>query len=327
MIKIGIVGCGFLSELHLQILQSQLANNCEIVGLFDPDFEKSKLLSKKFNIPIFSSFEELLAASDTIDLLTDHTDIFTYAKQTIRHQKHVLIDRLDKLTPEETLALYKLSAEANVIAQYSHLERYNNAFVEAQKHIEQPTFIEVNRNLRFASHATDINVVLDLMIHDIDLVLSVVKAQLKKIQVSGSSLIGQTADVAHVRMEFNNGCVAVLSSNRMALKNENTLKVYQSNGYISIDLIENQTEIISIEEKNTTPTTFDAEWNEAKNTSQINIQELNIPNDDVIQNELSTFVDNILGNKEQRVTLLDGYHTLNTSLKVLDKLKLTPTLM
>lgn len=327
MIKIGLIGSGFLTQKHIEIIQNELSSIYVITGIFDTNENRLAKVAKQYNIGVYNSAEELIEDSEVIDLLSVDVDIFEIAKLSIRRQKNVLIDRIDKIEPDQAKYLYMLSKEANSIVQYSHLERFNPAFIEAKKFIQNPTFIEINRSLKFDKETTEIDVVNDLMIHDVDLVLSLMNAQLKKIQVSGSSLIGKSADVCHSRLEFNNGCVAVLDSNRMGLKSESEIKIFQPNAIIAINLLENEADIIQLEQKQTSPTVFESDWTSEGNTAEINIQKLNIPEINVIQNELSTFAANILGTKEQVVTLLDGYETLETTKQVLNKLKLTPTLM
>ena len=194
----------------------------------------------------FKKIEELIAESDVINIVTPTISHFDCAMKAIKAHKHLFIEKPITNTIEECEILMKLSREAGVKIQVGHVERFNPAFTAANPYFNQPMFIEAHRLTEFNPRGTDVPVVLDLMIHDIDIILSIVKSNIRKISASGVAIVSETPDIANARIEFDNGCVANITASRMSLKNMRKTRIFQKDAYIAIDFLEKETEVIRI---------------------------------------------------------------------------------
>mgnify|MGYP000096896047 CR=1 FL=1 len=326
MIKIGVLGAGHLGKIHLKLIK-EIAD-FELIGFFDPDFEKSEHARKEFGIPAFYSVDELIEASEAVDIVTPTLSHFDCAEKAIKNSKHVFIEKPVTNTKEEAKTLINLSHEANVKVQVGHVERFNPAYIEASKFINQPMFIESHRLAQFNSRGTDVPVVLDLMIHDIDIILSLVKSNIKRISASGVAVISNTPDIANARIEFDNGCVANLTSSRISLKNMRKSRFFQKDAYVSMDFLNKKVEVVRINEVKGIPDPFAVtiDPGEGKPLKQLNFENPDIKDTNAIKVELEMFAKSILHNDPIAVTIEDGYNALDIAYAVIDKLKLSPSL-
>ena len=217
MLKIGVLGSGHLGKIHIRLLK-EIAS-AELVGFYDHNSEAAELVEKEFGVKRFHSYDELLQEADAIDVVVPTVAHYDCAVKAIKESKHVFIEKPLANSVAEGKKLVSLVHEAGVKAQVGHVERFNPAFLAAKDYFNQPMFIETHRLAEFNPRGTDVSVVHDLMIHDIDIVLSVVKSSVKKISASGVAVISDTPDIANARLEFDNGCVANLTSSRISLKN------------------------------------------------------------------------------------------------------------
>ena len=244
MIKIGVLGAGHLGKIHLKLLQE--IPDFRLVGFYDPDPATSLDAAEKTGAKSFASAAELLGESDAIDIVTPTVTHFSCAENAMKQFRHVFIEKPVTSTPAEAQSLLRLAREANVKVQVGHVERFNPAFLSL-KHVElRPMFIEVHRLAQWNPRGTDVSVVLDLMIHDIDIVLNIVKSPVKKISASGVAVISDTADIANARLEFNNGCVANMTASRISLKNMRKLRLFQKNAYITMDFLEKKSSVFKL---------------------------------------------------------------------------------
>lgn len=235
MIKIGILGAGHLGKIHISLLKE--IEEFQIVGFFDSDKEIAAKIEKEFSIKAFSSCEDLIKNCDAVDIVCPTPFHFAYAEQVIKAGKHVFVEKPVTIHPEETKVLVQLCHEAGVVAQVGHVEQFNPAILAAKPFIHRPLFITTERLALYNPRGTDVSVVLDLMIHDIDLVLSMVKSNIKKIQASGSPVICETDDIATARIDFDNGTIANLSVSRVAIHNKRSLQIFQKENFLAIDLL------------------------------------------------------------------------------------------
>ena len=242
MLKIGVVGVGHLGKIHLKCIQ-QIAEY-ELMGIFDSNDEVSKKVSNEFETKAFDSFDELLEQCDVIDIVTPTLSHFDYARKAIIASKQVFIEKPITHTTKEAKSLISLASEANVKVQIGHVERFNPAFLSIQNYFDNPMFIETHRLAEFNPRGTDVSVIHDLMIHDIDIVLSIVK---------GVAVVSETPDIANARIEFDNGCVANLTASRVSLINMRKTRVFQKNAYLSIDFSEKKSEILQLKEASAQP--------------------------------------------------------------------------
>ena len=216
MLKIGILGAGHLGKIHLRIAAA--SKHYEFVGFYDPDPNTVSAIITDTEYTAFESPETLIEACDVIDIVTPTLSHFEMASLAINAKKHVFIEKPLAKTDEEATALVTLAKSKGVLGQVGHVERFNPAFQSILDSITSPLFIETHRLAEFNPRGTDVSVVLDLMIHDIDIVLSVVNSPVKRIDASGVAVISETPDISNARIEFENGCVANLTASRISLK-------------------------------------------------------------------------------------------------------------
>ncbi len=245
MLKTGIIGVGHFGKNHIRCHKK---GKFKLVGFFDIDKEVSDSVEKEFGIPQFPSYEALLKEVDMIDVVVPTNVHFEVAKIAILKGKHVFIEKPVSSTPEEALALKALAREQNVIIQVGHIERFNPAFTSIKSQINNPKFIELHRLGQFHPRNKDVPVVMDLMIHDIDIVLNIVRSKVKTILSSGVPIISDTPDITNARIEFENGCIANMTASRISLKPMRKLRLFQSDAYLSIDFLEKKSEVVKIKQ-------------------------------------------------------------------------------
>ena len=329
MLKVGVLGAGHLGKIHLRILK-ELKKEYEVIGFYDPDRELAKKINREFRIKSFKKIEDLISESDIIDIVTPTLSHFDCAIEAIKAHKHVFIEKPITNTTEEAETLIKLSREAGVKVQVGHVERFNPAFIAAQPYCNQPMFIEAHRLAEFNTRGTDVPVVLDLMIHDIDIILSIVKSNIRKISASGVSVVSDTPDIANARIEFDNGCVANITASRMSLKNMRKTRIFQKDAYISLDFLEKKTEVIRLKSLKSNekqdPFAIVLDLVKGRKKKQIYLENPSVEENNAIKDELKSFADAINNNTEPIVTIEDGFHALETAHMILEKMKLTPQL-
>ena len=244
MIKIGVLGAGHLGKIHIRLLKE--IDKYELVGFYDADPEAAKEVEKEFGVKAFSSIESLIELVDAVDIVTPTITHYDCASKAIKNSKHIFIEKPVTNTIEEAKSLKGLSKEANVHVQVGHVERFNPAFIAARDYCSNPMFIETHRLAQFNPRGTDVSVVLDLMIHDIDIILSVVKSNIKRISASGVAVVSESPDIANARIEFDNGCVANLTSSRISMKNMRKSRFFQKDAYISVDFLDKKVDVIRL---------------------------------------------------------------------------------
>lgn len=328
MIKFGVIGAGHLGKIHIK-LALELKEHFEFVGFYDADESNAKTVSETFNIKSFGSPEELIEAVDCIDIVTPTISHYNLAALAIRNSKHVFIEKPITQTVEEAKSLLQLSEEANVKVQVGHVERFNPAFQAAQPYLNNPLFIETHRLAQFNPRGTDVPVVLDLMIHDIDIVLSAVNSPVRRISASGVAVVSDTPDIANARIEFENGCVANLTASRISLKNMRKSRFFQKDAYISVDFLEKEMEIVQMEDVQGEPGPFDMvlDLGEGKPSKKIVFDKPEINPINAIQEELRTFALAIENDTVPLVSLEQGLNALSVADQILSKLKINGSMM
>ena len=254
MLKVGVLGAGHLGKIHLRLLQQ--SDKYNLIGFYDPDTENAKRISEEFGYKYFSSIDELIQAVDVVDIVTPTLSHYECAEKAILQKKHIFIEKPIANTIEEAENILNLIKKNNVKGQVGHVERFNPAFIAIKEAIHNPMFIEAHRLAEFNPRGTDVSVVLDLMIHDIDAILSVVKSPVKQVEASGVSVISQSPDIANARIEFENGCVANLTASRISLKNMRKARFFQKDAYISVDFLEKKVEVVRMKDAPETPLTI-----------------------------------------------------------------------
>lgn len=317
MLKIGVVGAGHLGKIHLSILQN--ADFVELIGFFDHSEEVRNTIKKEMKVIPFDTIESLIETCDIIDIVTPTIAHFDCAAIAIRSFKHVFIEKPITSTVEEAKSLISLSEEAKVKVQIGHVERFNPAFLASEKHIQNPMFIETHRLAQFNPRGTDVSVILDLMIHDIDIVLSVVDSEIKSINASGVSVLSDTPDIANARIEFENGCVANLTASRISMKNMRKSRFFQKDAYISVDFLTKESEIVRMKDVPEKPDEFAMILENAEGVKkQIYFDNLAIENNNAILDELESFADSINNNSTPIVSLSQGTEALKVAQQIID---------
>jgi predicted dehydrogenase len=322
MQKIGLFGVGHLGKIHARLI-NELNDKYNFIGFFDPNDENAKQVQSLLNLKRFSTIDELIDAVDSIDIVTPTLSHFDIASKAIRKGKHVFIEKPITTTNEEAEKLIKLANEADVTVQVGHVERFNPAFVAALPYIDEPMFIETHRLAQYNPRGTDVPVVLDLMIHDLDIILSTVNSKVKKISASGVAVVSETPDITNVRIEFENGCVANLTASRISLKNMRKSRFFQRDAYISVDFLDKKMEVVKMTTLENEPGPFDIVFDlgEGKKSKKIEIFNPELDDTNAIKDELINFYDSITNNETPIVSITDGYNALSVANQILSKIK------
>ncbi len=321
MLKAGVLGAGHLGKIHLKLLNQ--SSKYELVGFFDADTEASQKISEEFGYKSFPSMEALIDACDVIDVVTPTIYHCEVAEKVIKAGKHLFIEKPITQTVEEAEKLLALAKEYGVKGQVGHVERFNPAFMAVRDKFENPMFIEAHRLAEFNPRGTDVPVVLDLMIHDIDAILSVVKSEVKSVSASGVSVISETPDIANARIEFENGCVANLTASRISMKKMRKARFFQRDAYISVDFLEKKCEVVKMKDAPENPDDFAMILTNAEGVKkQIYFDNPEIDSNNAILDELETFADAINNNTTPIVTMEQGTNALRVAMQVIENFKL-----
>lgn len=319
MLKVGIFGAGHLGKFHLNNWKE--IKDVEVVGFYDPDDTTAQEVSRKFQVPRFLDPELLMDTVEVIDVVAPTPFHFDWCEKAIKKGKHVFVEKPLANTMEEARQLVQLVKESNIKLQVGHVERFNPAFLGVQELELNPMFIEVHRLAQFNPRGTEVSVILDLMIHDIDIILSLVKSEVKMISASGVAVMTETPDIANVRIEFNNGCVANLTSSRISMKRMRKMRLFQKDAYIGIDFLNKKSELIKLK----TPQDIDAFSFDLEipggGKRTIAVINPTVPEVNAIKMELETFRDAILNNEPVIVSEVDGYRAMDVAHQILQKIK------
>jgi predicted dehydrogenase len=321
MLKIGVLGAGHLGKIHLKCI-SQI-DQYKLVGFYDPNKETAEAVANDFQIKRFNNLHELIDAVDVVDIVTPTVSHFSCAVEAIKKSKHVFIEKPIVTTLTEAHELIELAQEAGVKVQVGHVERFNPAFLAARPLIQNPMLIEAHRLSQFNPRGTDVPVVLDLMTHDIDIVLSVVNSGIRKIHASGVAVVSDTPDIANARIEFDNGCVANLTASRISMKNMRKSRFFQRDAYIAVDFLKKDIEVVrmrDIETEPDDPFAMIIDLEQGKGKKEIMLDKPEIIHNNAIVTELQSFADAIQNNVTPPVTIYDGYKVLEISHMILEKI-------
>ncbi|PKA84612.1 putative dehydrogenase [Ulvibacter sp. MAR_2010_11] len=320
MLKAGVLGAGHLGKIHLKLLNQ--SSKYELIGFFDADTEASSKIETEFGYKSFPTMEALIAACDVVDVVTPTIYHFDCAKMVIEAGKHLFIEKPITHTVAEAEELLQLAEKHQVKGQVGHVERFNPAFMAVNRKISNPMFIESHRLAEFNPRGTDVSVVLDLMIHDIDAILSVVDSKVKNVNASGVSVISETPDIANARIEFENGCVANLTASRISLKKMRKARFFQRDAYISVDFLEKKCEVVKMKDAPEQPDDFAMILTNAEGIKkQIYFDNPEIPSNNAILDELDSFADAINNNTQPIVTLTQGTEALRVAMQIIENFK------
>ena len=320
-LRIGVLGAGHLGKIHMKCIR-ELPDQYELVGFFDPSIKSAKEASAQFELMPFHSMQSLIDSVDVVDIVTPTVSHFECAATAIRNFKHVFIEKPVTTNLEEAKVLIKLANEAGIKAQVGHVERFNPAFKAVQQYFHNPKFIETHRLSQFNPRGTDVSVVLDLMIHDIDIVLAVTKANVRKVSASGVAVLSDTPDIANARLELDNGCVANLTASRISLKSMRKSRFFQKDAYISVDFLNKESEVVRMREVEgeVDPFSVTIDLGE-KGKKEIIFDKPAISENNAIRDELSAFATAITTDSPTEVSIEQGTRALEVALLILEKMK------
>lgn len=319
MLKVGVFGVGHLGKFHLNNWKE--ITGVELVGFYDPDDTNANEVSHKYGLKRFAEPIDLIKVIDAADVVAPTDHHFNLCEAAIKNGKHVFVEKPLAQTMDEAQALVKLVKESNVKLQVGHVERFNPAFLAVKDLKLNPMFIEVHRLAQFNPRGTEVSVILDLMIHDIDIILSIVKSDVKFISASGVGVMTETPDIANVRIEFNNGCVANLTSSRISMKKMRKIRIFQKDAYIGIDFLNKKSEIIKLKDDEVDSAnvmTFDIETLSGKKS--IAVSNPQIPEVNAIKKELEEFKNAIEKNTRTIVSEIDGLMAMDVAHQILQKI-------
>lgn len=317
MLKVGVLGAGHLGKIHLKLLQQ--SSKYELIGFYDPIEDYALEVSREFGYTYFDNIEALIQAVDVIDIVTPTLNHFECAAKAIDNGKHIFIEKPITKTLQEAESLRDLVQKKGVRGQVGHVERFNPAFTAVKDMIENPMFIETHRLAEFNPRGTDVPVVLDLMIHDIDIILSVVNSAVKEVHASGVSVISETPDIANARIEFENGCVANLTASRISLKNMRKSRFFQKDAYISVDFLEKKCEVVKMKDAPKDPDDFAMILQNAEgNKKQIYFENPEVLQNNAILDELESFAEAIQKGNTPIVSLKQGAQALKVAQQIID---------
>lgn len=317
MLRIGILGVGYLGKIHINCIRQ--IKDFELIGFYDINSDISEKVSNELNIKAFKDIDELIDSVDVIDIVTSTTSHFQCAIKAIAKGKHIFIEKPVVATYEEACKLQEIASHTNSKIQVGHVERFNPAFIAADRFIENPTFIEVHRLAPYNVRGADVPVTLDMMIHDIDILLHIVNSKIKHISACGLPIVSKTPDITNARIEFENGAAANLTASRLSLKKIRKCRIYQPNGYIIIDYLQQIAEMVSITDNIDYKDPFAMIVNgvEGYDTPrQINFSKLDTIKNNAIETELRCFYNSIVTDSVPIVNLEDGLKAFNIAITI-----------
>jgi predicted dehydrogenase len=321
-VKIGVIGTGHLGKIHTKLFTE--IENCELIGIYDKDFETAKKVGAEFNIKPYADIEEMLDDIDAVDVAATTSAHYELVKEAFSKNKNAFVEKPITTQIWEAEELVKTAEEKNLILQVGHIERFNPALVSLEKYQLNPLFIQTDRLAQFNPRGTDVAVVLDLMIHDIDIILSLVKSEVKNVSASGVAVVSDTIDIANARIEFENGAVANVTASRISQKKMRKMRMFQRDAYISLDFTTGASEVFRLVEPDNMPNSPFLAFGEMgigdkKRTviyEQPEMKEVN-----ALKLELESFVESVLHNKQPLVSGKDGLRALKVAELIIQKIE------
>jgi predicted dehydrogenase len=313
-LKIGIIGTGHLGKLHTKLFKE--ITHCQLVGIYDKDLGKAKSCGNEFNVNVFEHLDDLLNAVDAVSIVSTTSAHYELAKRSLEKKLHVFIEKPITATIDEAEELVLLSNQKGLNLQVGHIERFNPALLSLDKYQLDPKFIQTDRLAQFNPRGTDVAVVLDLMIHDIDIILSLVKSEVRKVNANGVAVVSDNIDIANARIEFENGAVANVTASRISQKKMRKMRIFQKDTYISLDFTTGSSEVYRLaspDEKLKEPFISFGEIGIGDKKRVVVYEQPELKEVNALQYELQLFVDSIINNEKPVVTGADGLKALKVA--------------
>ncbi len=320
-IKAGVIGCGHLGKLHIKNVKEIEEENKDVslAGIYDVNTEEAATLADKYGIKAYSTLEEMLNEVNAVLVVTPTTTHYSIAKETLKRNIHTFIEKPVTETLQEAEELESLKKEGTIV-QVGHIERFNPAILAIEKYNITPLFIETHRLAQFNPRGTDVSVIKDLMIHDIDIILNLVKSKVKSIEANGVGVLTDTIDIANTRLNFENGCVANITASRISLNKMRKMRIFQKNAYISIDFLNNTSEVFRLSEDSDT-NIFSMPVNNNGKDYKIVYEKPTTDIKNAMKYEEDLFFKSILKGEEPEVTLHDGKEAIEIANKIIEKIE------
>jgi len=320
-IRIALLGAGHLGKIHLKCLLD-LNQRFDLVGVYDPDPEALAKAVEVFGVTPYPDLEDLISRVDAVDIVAPTLSHYDLGLAALRRMKHLFVEKPLAENTIQAAEMIKVAREAGVKAQVGHVERFNPVFRKASEWGLQPRFVEAHRLAPYNPRGTDVSIVMDLMIHDIDLVLAMVKSEIREIRASGVSIVSATPDIANARIEFHNGTVANITASRISMKSMRKMRLFQNNAYLSLDFLDKELEIIELEDQ---PVNNKA-WQEIhlgpdKPSRYIALDRPQLEPANAIRDELDAFGHCIQHKLKEAVSIEEGYEALKVAYQILDRIQ------
>jgi predicted dehydrogenase len=321
-LKIGVIGTGHLGKLHTKMFQQ--ISDSDLVGIYDSNHDNLSHVSKEFNVKPFNSIPEMLAEVDAVSIAVTTSEHFNVALQCLQNNKHIFIEKPITSLIDQGEKLVKMAANKKLIIQVGHIERFNPALLAVEEYIIQPMFIQSDRLAQFNPRGTDVAVVLDLMIHDIDIILSLVKSDVAKIDANGIAVVSENIDIANARIQFVNGAVANVTASRISQKKMRKMRLFQKDNYISLDFIAGVAEVyrlVPADRQLLTPAISFGEMGIGDKKKRVIYEQPEIKEVNALKYELELFVQSVLAHKNPVVSGLDGLRALKVAEIIIEKIE------
>ena len=320
-LPVGVIGVGHLGSLHVKMLAGN--PSVDLIGVVDSDPVRSGSVGKEFGVKVFASPEELLPHVKAVTIATPTSAHFAIASKVIESGVHAFIEKPITTTIDEAKELIRLSKERRVTIQVGHVERFNPALLALEAYELKPMFVESHRLAQFNPRGTDVAVVLDLMIHDIDIILSLVQSPIEKIDANGVAVISDTIDIANARLQFRNGCVANVTASRISQKKMRKMRLFQRDAYISLDFSEGLAEVYRLTDGSggsNVPGMLLGQIDSGKVKRSIVYEQPEMKEVNALKYELEMFVDAIMHDKRPVVTAEEAMQALHIAHEIMEKI-------
>jgi len=321
-LKVGVVGTGHLGKLHIKMFRQ--IENCEVIGIYDSDVNHAQEAAKEFSVQAFETMDDLLENIEAASIAVITSAHYEVAKRCLKKGIHIFIEKPITATIKEAADLVKISKEKRLNLQVGHIERFNPALISLEKYIIEPMFIQTDRLAQFNPRGTDVAVVLDLMIHDIDIILSLVKSEVKKVDANGIAVVSDSIDIANARLQFQNGAVANVTASRISQKKMRKMRIFQKDNYLSLDFITGLSEVYRLIplDENPDPTQISfGEIGVGEKKKRIVYEQPEIKEINALQYELELFVNSVLKNERPIVSGEDGLKALKVAQLIIKKIE------
>jgi len=321
-LKVGVVGTGHLGKLHIKMFRQ--IENCEVIGIYDSDVNHAQEAAKEFSVQAFETMDDLLENIEAASIAVITSAHYEVAKRCLKKGIHIFIEKPITATIKEAADLVKISKEKRLNLQVGHIERFNPALISLEKYIIEPMFIQTDRLAQFNPRGTDVAVVLDLMIHDIDIILSLVKSEVKKVDANGIAVVSDSIDIANARLQFQNGAVANVTASRISQKKMRKMRIFQKDNYLSLDFITGLSEVYRLIPLDENPDPSQISFGEigvGEKKKRIVYEQPEIKEINALQYELELFVNSVLKNERPIVSGEDGLKALKVAQLIIKKIE------